>query len=171
MSLQIRDTITPDLRRKIAALQNRRPVLQAMGAQLVSITVRAFRDSALRAMPWPPKRDGKSATLYKTGALKHSIRVVEVTNDSVTVGSDRPYAAIHQVGGRTKPHEILAKYRNALAWPGGAHPVKRVNHPGSNIPARPFFPFKPDGTPTSQAVVDAVGRKAAEILKRQAGIG
>jgi len=24
-------------------------------------------------------------------------------------------------------------------WPGARHPVKAVNHPGSNIPARPFL--------------------------------
>jgi phage gpG-like protein len=112
-----------------------------MGLEGVSITKQAFTNAALRAAPWAAKKDGSPATLYKRGALKRSIRIVEVTNTSVTWGSDRPYAAIHQLGGQTKPHTITAAPGSALHWPGAAHPVKKVNHPGSKIPARPFFPF------------------------------
>ena len=42
-------------------------------------------------------------------------------------------------GGKTKAHVIRPKVKRALFWPGAAHPVKKVNHPGSNIPARPFL--------------------------------
>lgn len=31
----------------------------------------------------------------------------------------------------TGPHVIEPKNKQALAWPGGRHPVKRVNHPGT----------------------------------------
>ncbi len=31
----------------------------------------------------------------------------------------------------TRPHVIEPKDKQALAWPGGRHPVKRVNHPGT----------------------------------------
>jgi hypothetical protein len=31
----------------------------------------------------------------------------------------------------TKPHTILPKNKKALYWPGAAHPVKSVNHPGT----------------------------------------
>jgi hypothetical protein len=31
----------------------------------------------------------------------------------------------------TKPHVILPKDKKALSWPGAAHPVARVNHPGT----------------------------------------
>lgn len=48
------------------------------------------------------------------------------------------YAAIHQLGGKTRPHVILPRNKRALAFGGVV--VKRVNHPGSNIPARPFLP-------------------------------
>ena len=53
------------------------------------------------------------------------------------------YAAIHHFGGRTKPHVIRAKNAKALALPGG--PRRSVNHPGSNIPARPFLTITPAG--------------------------
>lgn len=31
----------------------------------------------------------------------------------------------------TKPHPIAARKKRALYWAGAAHPVKRVNHPGT----------------------------------------
>jgi hypothetical protein len=40
-----------------------------------------------------------------------------------------PKALIVERGSR--PHVIEAKHAQALAWPGGRHPVKRVNHPGT----------------------------------------
>ena len=166
MSLQIHNTLSPALAELARKISDRRPILEAIGAELVSITVRAFRDDALRPAPWALRKDGSVATLYKSGALKHSIRVISVTNGSVTVGSDRPYAAIQQLGGQTKPHDILAKYKAALAWPGAAHPVTRVHHPGSKIPARPFFPFRADGQlmPDTAAKIEAIIRAKIEAM-------
>ena len=166
MSLQIRNSLSPALVKLATDIQDRRPVLEAIGAELVSMTVRAFRDESLRALPWPLKKDGSRATLYQSGALKHSIRITALTNDFVTVGSDRRYAAIQQLGGVTKPHEILAKYKAALAWPGAAHPVKSVQHPGSKIPPRPFFPVRPDGslTPEARRKIESVARTKIRIL-------
>ncbi len=40
-----------------------------------------------------------------------------------------PKAKILEHGSR--PHVIEPKDKQALAWPGGRHPVKRVNHPGT----------------------------------------
>lgn len=53
------------------------------------------------------------------------------------MGSDRPYAAIHQFGGQTRPHLIHPSRKKALAFGGVV--VKSVKHPGSKIPARPFL--------------------------------
>ena len=117
MSLQIKDTLSPALRRRAAALHNRKPILQAMGAEFVSLTKRAFTTPSLRAQPWPDKRDGTPATLRQSGALWQSIRVAETTNDAVTVGSDRKYAAIHQFGGKIQRGDKT-----------------------TTMPARPFFP-------------------------------
>ena len=141
------DTITPDLKKRIQAARDKRGILEAIGATVVSVAVQAFRDSALRASAWAPTKRGGKAPLYDTGALKHSIRVISSDNTSVTVGSDRPYAAAHQLG--TKPYVITPKTAKALFWPGGKHPVKKVNHPG--LPARPFFPFTSGGRATAEA--------------------
>lgn len=40
-----------------------------------------------------------------------------------------PIGLFGEVG--TKPHVIEARNKEALFWPGAAHPVKKVNHPGT----------------------------------------
>lgn len=54
--------------------------------------------------------EGNRAILVKSGDLKRSIKVLSKTQDSVTLGSDLPYAQIHNEGG------------NGLAF--GKHPFK-----------------------------------------------
>lgn len=51
------------------------------------------------------------------------------------VGSNVSYAAAVEYG--TSPHVIKPKYKQALYWPGAAHPVAQVNHPGTA--AQPFL--------------------------------
>ena len=154
INFSVRDNISPQLAKLAQRLVNRRPLLEAMGLQLVSLTKRAFNDESLRPSTWAAvnKIGPKNAPLKKTGALYQSIKISSLTNNTVTASSDRPYAAIHQLGGKTSAHIIRARNALALYWPGAAHPVKQVNHPGSNIPARPYFPFRPDGAPTPMAI-------------------
>jgi phage gpG-like protein len=146
------DTLTPDLAAKYRALSDRTALHQAIGLGLVSLTKRAFNDSALRPAPWKSKADGTPSRLRDTGTLAKSVRVTAVTNSFVTIGSDRHYAAIHQLGGKTKAHIIRPRNKKALWWPGAAHPMGAVNHPGSKIPARPYMPFDKAGRPTALAV-------------------
>jgi phage gpG-like protein len=51
------------------------------------------------------------------------------------------YAAIQEFGGKTAAHEIVAVKGKALAFAGagGNVIVKKVHHPGSNIPARSYL--------------------------------
>ena len=142
-----KDTITPDLKSRIKALARPQRVLEAMGATLVSIATLAFRQTNLRPTPWAAVKKQKGSPLYGTGALRHSPRVTSSSNNSVTVGSDRKYAAAHQFG--SKPYVITPKNAKALFWPGAGHPVKSVNHPG--LPPRPFFPFFKSGHITPEA--------------------
>ena len=133
MSLQYRDTISPALKKLAAGIQNKKPILKAMGAELKAITTEAFSDPGLRPAPWKAKRDGSPATLRKNQVLVKSIDIVELTNSSVTVGTDRIYAAIHQLGGIIRP-----KNAKSLVFRAGGKTIfaKQVT-----IPARPFFPF------------------------------
>jgi HK97 gp10 family phage protein len=73
-----------------------------------------------------------------TGRLRSSIvSRAEHSGRSVgyVVGSNVNYAAAVEYG--TAPHVIKPKYKRALYWPGAAHPVAQVNHPGTK--AQPFM--------------------------------
>lgn len=111
------DTISPAFRKLAAGVSNKKPILEAMGLALASYTQRTFNDASLRATAWPPKKDGSPATLKKHGLLWRSWRVTAVTDSSVDVGSDRPYAAVHQFGS------------------------SKTSGRGSGIPARPMLPI------------------------------
>ncbi len=78
--------------------------------------------------------------LGDTGILKGSVQMSS-SNMQAVVGSNLVYAAIHQFGGKTKPHVIRPKFKRALSF--GGIVVRQVNHPGSNIPARPFLKLAP----------------------------
>jgi phage gpG-like protein len=130
---KVQDLITPSIARNLRALQNPTPALKALGTVLVSMTTRAFNDPGLRPSAWAPlspktlkrrKATGRgSAPLKLTGTLARSPRITGLTGRTVTIGSDRPYAAHHQLGSRD----------------------------GKRPPARPFFPFTKDGRPTPRA--------------------
>ena len=80
----------------------------------------------------------------RSGALKASV-VASIAFDADTieasVGSDLPYAAIQEYGGRTPAHDIVPVKAQALAFAGAGGVVfaRRVHHPGSTIPARAPF--------------------------------
>lgn len=148
ITLSTRDLITPDLNRLYRASKNRVAIHQAIAIGLVSIAKRAFTSADLRPSVWPNKTDGSPATLRKSGTLAKSIRAI-ATDTAATIATDRKYAAIHQLGGKTKAHIIRPRNGRALKTPFGF--FKKVNHPGSKIPARPYMPFTAAARPTPAA--------------------
>ena len=145
----VSDTVTPDLRARLARVQNPEPAMRRMGQVLVNWARQAFRDESKRPATWPglspktlaqkKKKGYGSRPLIASGLLSRSPRVVSVGRDEVVVGSDRAVgtyslAAIHQLGA-----------------------------PKRKIPARPFFPFVSGRTrPEAQAQVAAVLRRWLE---------
>lgn len=114
--------------------------------------------------PFPPS-EGRLGV--RTNRLRGSVRAskAQIFGGVVfsSIGSNVEYAAIHEFGGRTKPHKITARFAKALAIMGGRFVGRKeigaafkglrgnarasaidgnvtfrrsVNHPGSNIPAR-----------------------------------
>ena len=80
----------------------------------------------------------------QSGRLRESITAaVEEGGTAITarIGSDAPYAAIHEYGGTTRAHLIEAKNAQSLAFLVGGKRVfaKRVFHPGSHVPERSFL--------------------------------
>ena len=149
ITLQLRqDAITPDLRLKLARVKRLEPVLRAMGQAVVNIARRAFGDPSLRPSPWLARKKSTSKPiLVQSGLLKRSPRVTDVTDSYVKVGTDRPYAAVHQFGSKKKKGR------------------------GSGIPPRPYFPLS--GIPekatltrkAEDAMLKAAGRAADHLLK------
>lgn len=89
----------------------------------------------------------KSGLKVRSGSLLNSIgasKKVYEDNGQVVgeIGPQGiPYAAIHEFGGKTAAHRIEARNAKVLAFQMGGEQVfaKFVNHPGSNIPARPYL--------------------------------
>lgn len=83
---------------------------------------------------------------HKSGQLSRSIQQVTEVSGGVATGrvyssGDVKYAAIHEFGGKTPPHDIFPVKAQALAFMMGGQQVfaKVVHHPGSNIPERSFM--------------------------------
>lgn len=87
---------------------------------------------------------GGGVLQQRTGRLAASIDVsVERSGAGVsaTVGTDVPYAAIHEYGGVIPAHEILPQSARALAfpWQGRERFFKRVDIPAVQMPERSFL--------------------------------
>jgi phage gpG-like protein len=128
------------------------PLMRAVATELATVTAFNFlsqgRPRWLGLQRPSPKR-ANGMILQSSGRLRDSI-VESVTGTSAAIGTNVVYAAIHQLGGQTRPHVILPKNKKALAFNGRV--VKKVNHPGSKIPARPFLPIDHNGNLQPEAV-------------------
>lgn len=73
--------------------------------------------------------DAQQLVPKKTSRLHDSLRA-EVHGKVLRVGSlDVNYSTYVEMG--TPPHVIMPRNKKALYWPGAAHPVAKVNHPGA----------------------------------------
>jgi phage gpG-like protein len=148
----VRDFISPGLRRIARKAEDPKPVLEAMGLQLASIAARSFNNPSLRVVPWPALKPstvkeklaaGKSGAILKRDLLLWRSWVrPDLTHGraSVTIKSDRPYAAVHQFGSTKK-----------------------------RIPARPMLPFIGNSknaklAPFAREKLERVGRAKLNAL-------
>ena len=121
--------------------------------------------------PAGPRRLG-----VRSGALRASIHDRPYGGEGVIVGTDKPYAAIHEFGGKTKPHRIDARVGKFLRWQSGGETrfARFVNHPGSHIPRRPHRrPAVESVWPVLQALfagnLDEAMRRSLEIGQQLGG--
>ncbi len=95
-------------------------------------------EAAVLAGCLPIQNEAKQRIRKKTRTTASSIHseIVERRPSYAmgAVGSDSEVARHLEFG--TKPHVIVPKNKKALYWPGAAHPVKKVSHPGT-----PPYPF------------------------------
>lgn len=138
------------MRRAADEMGNGRPLMRSVAG----IMVRAVEDNFKQEgrPKWQDLRPGTKMARAKqgtwpgqilqrtAGGLANSIQEQFDARNAV-VGTNKIYAAIHQFGGKTRAHVIRAKNKRALSF--GGIVVRSVNHPGSDIPARPFLRLTP----------------------------
>jgi phage gpG-like protein len=157
VTLTVQDGISPKvaemLRRQDAA--GKKKVLTVIGITLRDWAVEAFTEPGKRPASWKNKRDGTASTLQGTSpVLRRSLRV-EATADSVTIGTDRKYALIHQLGGEIEPRSAKAlRFKSGGKW----WTVKKVT-----MPARPYLPVRSGGTIMPAAAEEASGAALDEM--------
>lgn len=108
--------------------------------------------------PWAPLAPSTLEQKAGDGILRDSGRLAsslhyQMEGDTLLFGTNVEYAEYQQLG--TDPYDIRPKSAKALAWPGAAHPVAVVHHPG--LPARPFIGL-------ADADLDYLGRIVADYL-------
>lgn len=111
-----------------------RPDLDAYAAKWrrAPQAMRAEMQATMQRSVLMVETQGKANAPVKTGTLRRSITsTVRGGAGSVvgTVGTNVPYAKAVHDGSRA--HVIVPVRAKALFWPGAAHPVRRVNHPGT----------------------------------------
>jgi phage gpG-like protein len=170
-ALQLARLKSPEFRTRVAQLSG------AFAMTAVSDCFEQSRDPY--GVPWEPlkRRDGKP--LVDTGALAASISA-QPGEGSFKLVAPKKYAAIHQFGGRIAPHSritpqtiwqnpetgriVSRRTKLRLVYEHVSRARTYAN--GINIPARPYFPTKDRGLPTSwrRAVSEIVGREARREL-------
>ncbi|SSY80096.1 phage virion morphogenesis protein [Alysiella crassa] len=120
-----------DLERGLSQLlqnvQNRRPMMTSVAAELQSMTEDNFESESWGGQKWKDSKRAKNEggkTLQKSGQLAASL-TTQSGNDFARIGSNKVYAAIHHLGGQA----------------GRGHKV--------SLPARPYLPI--DGSGNLQA--------------------
>ena len=112
------------------------PGLEELIATLTSIGGNASKliNLALKASLLHVQQEARVRAPHRTGTLQRSI-LPEFHNLFGTVKVNEKYGLWLEEG--TDAFDIVPRNKQALMWPGAAHPVKRVHHPG--LKARPFF--------------------------------
>jgi len=141
--------------RLLALGEDPAPALNAVGRVLKARIQEGFRASVSPyGVPWAPLKSRAGQPLLDSGQLMNSIDY-RIEGDAVEVGTNKPYAPVHQFGAT-----IEAAPGRALRFMVNGKPVfvKRVT-----IPARPMFPL--DGLPDPwvadalEAIGDVVRRR------------
>ncbi|MGL9774410.1 MAG: phage virion morphogenesis protein [Sodalis sp. (in: enterobacteria)] len=133
VTITVSDALRQALKRLAQSLSHRQPLMRSLSEDLYDAVMENFEQEK-RPRWMPIDRAGK--ILQQSGRLAASIDS-DADNDQAVVEINVVYTRIHQQGTTTRPHIIPPRYKKALAFNGRV--VKRVNHPGSTIPARPFL--------------------------------
>lgn len=134
------------------------PMMAEIAEHLLESTQKRFASGkGPDGQPWASLKSGRASPLLASGTLRDQI-FASHGSDYAEIASPTAYARWHQEG--TDPYVILPKNKKALAWPGGKHPVGKVNHPG--LPARPFIGLSDEDRQGIEQIAGAYLEDAAE---------
>jgi phage gpG-like protein/phage gp36-like protein len=110
-------------------------------AELHDISNTAFEQEAdpVTGTKWEPLKSPRpnGSILRHHSILYQSLTHVGSTDGTAVLGTNIRYARIHQEGSKTAAHEIRPVHAKALHVNGRF--IRKVKHPGSTIPARPYM--------------------------------
>ena len=153
--ISLNDTATEALLRgAVDKVTRPEPLMRTISTEMATVTALNFLSQGRPrwlGLKNPSPRRANGMILQDKGRLRDSVTPFN-TDTSAGVGSNLVYAAIHHLGGQTRPHAILPRNKQALAF--GNRVVKKVNHPGSKIEARPFLPIYGNGQLQPEATAD-----------------
>lgn len=140
------------------------PEVAYIGQAAIQARAIAALTGAVTKAAYALQGDCQAQTPVETGTLKASIHVegpdvgaMSVEAKVATGGESSTYAiAVHE---GIAPRTITPTNKQALYWPGAAHPVKSVNHPGfagRKYIERPLLAARPQ----LLAFIQAAGREA-----------
>ena len=145
--------------------------LNAIGEVLLTSIAKNFEDGGRYSTPgsvrggtnrWHPlaastllNRNRSYGIMNVSGTLARSFQKT-ISGNTLAIGTNRIQAAILHGGGKTKPHVIRPRNGKALAFNSiGGHIIARsVNHPGSDIPARPILVVQDEDVDESLHILD-----------------
>ena len=132
------------------------PELTAAMASFPGIAAPILKSALSQSQGELAKNTTKSTVPWRTGNLTQTFRA-ELQDLMLRWFPTAEYAPYVQFG--TKPHVILPKNKLALYWKGAAHPVARVNHPGTKP-----NDFMGRILESSQPGIDAIFTTALQII-------
>lgn len=119
-----------------AAAEDMTPLMEAIGRALVNGAVERIGTTNVSpdGSAWQPSRrasEGGGKTLHDSGVLMRSINAW-ASPDQVVIGTNVPYAAVHQMGAATGSLGVwIGEDKNGRAM--------TVASPWGDIPARPYL--------------------------------
>lgn len=148
------DIFFQNFRQRVEAVNQRLPNI--IGTEVINSVIDNFRDESFFGDKWPARQNKKNTRklLIKSGNLQRSPRIVRSQPGLVVVGSDIPYAALHNNGGEinrnarseTFTRNRLKKGKNKGRFTRGTNPNKQgftFKASSYNMPMRKFLGAHP----------------------------
>jgi phage gpG-like protein len=137
----------------LGRLEDLTPPLTAI-KEVALTSIRDNFSAGGRPQPWAPLKYRQGTPLVNSGRLRGSI-TGEVQGNTVVLGTNLPYAAIHNYGGTVQIPAITARNAQALRFTiGGTVLFRRsVKAHAVTIPARPYMVLQEADTETMSQIL------------------